>query len=78
MPTRPLTNIVILTVHCKPFEAERAGKYSVRVDEGWRISVYDSIAGHYTVCHTLSLRSQACIRRKAAVFSNALTHFGSL
>jgi hypothetical protein len=39
------------------------GTYPAYADEYGIVRVYDSIAGHYTVCHSLTPRQQARVRR---------------
>lgn len=36
------------------------------VDDDGTVRVYDSIAGHYTACHSLNDRTQGRIRKMAA------------
>lgn len=53
----------IITANAKAFSSEPARPYSFLV-EGDQVRVYDSIAGYYTSCHSLS---RAAIRRIAAL-----------
>jgi hypothetical protein len=39
---------------CKAFSDKKIGTYNVMVDEDGTIRVYDSVAGYYTTCHSLS------------------------
>lgn len=45
------TNIV--TMRCKAFSPGVTAVYTLRVDDDGTARVYDSVAGHYTVCHSL-------------------------
>jgi hypothetical protein len=51
---------------CKPFTSLPRGRYRVLVDlETGLVHVWDSLAGHYTLCHALSPALQRHIRREA-------------
>lgn len=52
-----------LTVRCKPFCNEPTHLHQLTLDTDGTIRVYDDIAGHYTVVHTLSERELNRIRR---------------
>ncbi len=54
-----------ITMTCKPFTSEQRGSYRLTVDDAGIVRVWDSVAGHYTTCHSLSPRSQAAARTKA-------------
>ena len=49
-----------ITVKCKAFSGEGAKVNKVRISPAGEVSVWDSVAGHYTTCHALS---PATIRR---------------
>lgn len=49
-------------VNCKPFSDFPRGQYRVLVEACGDIRVYDSVAGYFTSCHSLSVRSAARIR----------------
>ena len=51
-------------VTCKPFTAFARGAYRVRVLADGTVQVWDSVAGHYTRCHSLSAAAQQRIRAK--------------
>lgn len=55
-----------ITMQCQPFRSEGRGIYRVRVADDGTVRVYDSVAGHFTLCHNLTAGSQAAARRKAA------------
>ena len=55
-----------ITIRCKAFSGEGVRTHRVMVDEDGTVRVWDSVAGHYTVCHSLSPRSQRRIARLAA------------
>ena len=61
------TNDVELTIRCKAFSGEGARENKVLVEPGRNgaVLVWDSVAGHYTSCHSLSTRTQAKIRSQA-------------
>lgn len=46
------------------FSCER-GTYRARVDADGTVRVWDSVAGHYTTCHSLTARQIASARRRA-------------
>lgn len=58
-----------LTVRCKAFSAEGVRENRVSVDGAGVVRVYDDVAGHYTVAHSLSAGAERRIRRMAGVAS---------
>jgi hypothetical protein len=60
-------NDVELTIRCNAFSGEGARENKVLVEPGRNgaILVWDSVAGHYTACHSLSARTQVKIRSQA-------------
>lgn len=54
------------TVACRAFTAEARQKNKVVVNTNGEISVFDSIAGHFTTNHTLSKADSLRIRKIAA------------
>jgi hypothetical protein len=54
-----------IQVRAKAFSDRGVEKISVSIDSDGTVRVYDSIAGHYTVCHSLSRSAQARIRQLA-------------
>ena len=48
----------IITLRCKPFSSSPRASYQLMV-EGTSVRVWDSIAGYYTTCHSLSARDIA-------------------
>ena len=64
------TNDVELTIRCKAFSGEGARENKVLVEPGRNgaVLVWDSVAGHYTACHSLSAKTQAKIQSQAIVF----------
>lgn len=52
-------------LRCKAFGG-RLETHSVRVDDSGDVTVYDPVAGHYTLCHELSERTMARIRKLVA------------
>lgn len=63
--------IVELTVKCKPWSAESAGLHKVLVDGDDYVRVWDPVAGHYTVCHSLSQADCKRIVRQARTADRA-------
>jgi hypothetical protein len=61
------TNDVELTIRCKAFSGDSVRENKVLVEPGRNgaILVWDSVAGHYTSCHILTIRTQAKIRSQA-------------
>jgi len=49
----------------KAFSTETRRPYRMTVDADGTVRVYDSTAGHYTTCHSMSERSMQIARRKA-------------
>lgn len=49
-----------VTIRAKAFSGEGVRANRVRVQANGSVSVYDSVAGHYTTCHSLS---EGAIRR---------------
>jgi hypothetical protein len=58
------TNPIEITVRAKAFTGEGVREHRVLV-EGGKVSVWDSVAGHYTTCHSLSAAAVKRIARKA-------------
>lgn len=56
----------ILTVRCRPFTGSAIGNHKVRIEADGSVTVWDSVAGHYTTCHILSAATCRRIRQLAA------------
>jgi hypothetical protein len=58
---------VELTIRCKAFSGEGVRLNRVLVEPGrdGAVLVWDSVAGHYTTCHSLSAKTQDRIRSQA-------------
>jgi hypothetical protein len=54
-----------LTVRCKAFDGEGVRENRASVDRDGTVRVWDSVAGHYTTCHSLGRSALARIRRAA-------------
>ena len=69
-------NNVELTIRCKAFSGEgsRLNKVLVEPGRNGAVLVWDSVAGHYTSCHVLTIRTQAKIRSQA-IGLWAFSHF---
>ena len=55
----------IITAVAKPFTNFPRGKYTFAIDASGIVRVWDSVAGHYTRCHSMSTRGQQRIRTLA-------------
>lgn len=63
------------TVRARAFSSEGVREHRVQVDSRGVIRVWDSVAGHYTSCHSLSQRVQRRIRKLAQSVAQAeVTH----
>lgn len=60
-----MSNPKILTIRAKAFTGEGVRSHRVKVENGF-VAVWDSVAGHYTVCHALSTRAKVRILAEAA------------
>lgn len=60
------TTDITVTVRCRPFSGFPRDEYRCIVESDGNVLVWDSIAGHYTRCHSLSARDLGAIRREAA------------
>lgn len=54
-----------ITMTCKPFACEAKSTYRLMVGDDGTVRVWDSVAQHYTMCHSLSVRSEQAARRKS-------------
>ena len=61
-----MAHYTIITVRCRPFAGFPTSEHRVSVDERGVVRVYDAVAGHYTMVHSLSARTQRRIRKLAA------------
>jgi|SanBayMetagenome_1026888.scaffolds.fasta_scaffold04902_12 hypothetical protein len=63
---------VTINVRCKAFSGEGVQEHSILIDTLGKVLVWDSLAGYYTSCHSLSPKMKARIRRRAVdiYFSN--------
>ena len=55
---------ITITMITKAFSSETRRAYRMTVDADGRVWVWDSIAGQYTTCHSMSERSMAIARRR--------------
>lgn len=46
-----------LTIRCAPWSHEGVRRHRVLIADG-QVRVWDPIAGYYTICHSLSARTQ--------------------
>ena len=67
LPTQPTKTMTtnIITARAKAFSNEGIRKYKFQID-GKTVRVWDSVAGYFTTCHSLSKSAIIRIRRLAA------------
>ena len=58
---------VEMTIRCRAFSGEgvRNNKILVEPGKNGRVLVWDSVAGHYTACHSIAAKTQAKIKSRA-------------
>jgi arginine/ornithine N-succinyltransferase beta subunit len=56
----------VVTIRAKAFAGDILREHRCMVDEGGTVRVWDSVAGHYTTCHSLSRGAQQRARKLAA------------
>ena len=58
---------VEMTIRCKAFSGEGVRNNKILVESGknGRVLVWDSVAGHYTACHSIASRTQAKLKSQA-------------
>ncbi len=54
-----------ITAKAKAFSGEGIREHSFEVDDDGTVRVWDSVAGHYTTCHSLSVSARRHIRSLA-------------
>lgn len=54
-----------LNYRCRAFSGAKIGDHRMLVSKGLTVRVWDPIAGHYTLCHSISRRNLAHIVAKA-------------
>lgn len=60
------TKSKIVTVRCRPWSGDRRlAAHRCMVSPDGTVRVYDDVAGHYTVVHSLTARDEARIRTAA-------------
>ena len=61
---------VEMAIRCKAFSGEgvRENKILVEPGKNGRVLAWDSVAGHYTACHSIAARTQAKIKSQAIAF----------
>lgn len=52
-----------ITARAKAFSGESVKTHKFAIDQDGTVRVWDSIAGHYTTCHSLSKSAQTRIRK---------------
>lgn len=63
--TQPTKATVEMTVRAKAFTGEGVKTHRVMVDDV-NVRVYDSVAGHFTLCHSLTPKAVKRIIARAA------------
>lgn len=56
---------ITIMVRCAPWTGRPAARHRVAVEADGTVRVWDPVAHHYTVCHSLSRRTEARIVRVA-------------
>lgn len=67
MKVHVVDNMKIITIRAKAFSTQPIGAYTVSVAPCGLIRVYDSVAGYFTVCHSLSQRTINRINRAVGI-----------
>lgn len=60
-----LRHDVRFTARCAAFSSEGVRQNKIKVDADLTVRVWDSVAGHYTTCHSLSAGATARLVREA-------------
>lgn len=55
-----------ITMRCRAFSDGRVGPQRLRVEPDGSVRVWDPVARHYTLCHSLSPAAQRRARQLAA------------
>ena len=58
-------NTIEITARAKAFSNEGIKTHKFSVDQDGTVRVWDSVAGHYTTCHSLSKSAEARIKKLA-------------
>ena len=61
-----ITKIVTITARAKAFQGEGVRENQFRVEPNGEVTVWDSLCGYYTSCHSISKRTQDKLRKLAA------------
>lgn len=64
-----LSSDIRFTARCAPFTGQPRAEHRVMVERDGTVRVYDGVAGHYTVCHSLTAEEQARLVRAAKRYS---------
>ncbi len=56
-----------VTTKAEAFSTESAREYRFAVEADGTVRVWDSVAGHYTTCHSLSASAVRRIRKLAGI-----------
>ncbi len=65
MTTTTQTTDRTITARCRAFSGQSIQTHRCMVSADGTVRVWDSVAGHYTTCHSLSESAQQRIRRLA-------------
>ena len=61
-----MTTSTRFTARVKAFSCEGVRTNRIQIDADGTVRVYDSVAGGYTLCHSLSPKTQARLRKLAS------------
>ena len=64
-----MTTTTTITARARAFQSEPIQAYRFEIEPDGTVRVYDSVAGHYTLCHSLSRSAISRLRRLAAEVS---------
>jgi len=59
------TSDKIVTIRAKAFAGQGIQEHRCSVDDDGTVRVWDSVAGHYTICHSLGQSAQRRARKLA-------------
>jgi hypothetical protein len=63
------TNEIEISMKCRPFTGARLAEYQLCVESDGSVLAYDTVAEHYTRCHSLTARDIRKAQKLAGVQS---------
>lgn len=67
-----MKTITPIKMNCKAFSSDRKpALHSLMVWSDGTVAVFDDVAGHYTICHSMSVRTLNRARKLAAEINGA-------